>query len=104
MADDDIVIEIDDPVHAGFIWRLVGACEVMDALISAREEYGDNVGLGLAIALAEKEVADLRATMAGYSLRAVARYGYDINDYGQIGTQIRDNRPVMVIEGQTDEG
>jgi hypothetical protein len=97
MGSEKIIIAMGEK-HAWLFMRLVGASEVLDALQSVKGVAATTPGFGHAMALAERQVADLRANIGGEALRAVARAGHDITRVPSVYTQLHEGRPVLVID------
>jgi hypothetical protein len=93
----DHTIRLSGNEHSNTVWRLFGAADVLHSLKKAQEDYGNLSGLGMAIAVAEKEVAELRAQMAGGTMRIVQEHGFDITKHHEIVTTIDSGEAVIML-------
>lgn len=95
---DKIKIEVDDKTRR-FISELHGAAIVLNGLMDGKKPKSQLPGFAFAVALIEKEIADMRAQMAGAIYRCAAKAGHDISNVTGIFTTIgKDGRPVIEIE------
>lgn len=99
MSSDKIQVEADDKTRR-IISELHGAAIVLGALLDGDQKPKSKLpGYMLAVALVEKEVADMRAQMAGAVYRCAAKAGHDISNVKTIFTTIgKDGTPVIEIE------
>lgn len=97
----DHKISLKGNSHGNTVWRLFGAADVLQSLQQAQKEYGNLSGLGMAIAIAEKEVAELRAQMAGGTMRVVQEHGFDITKHHDIVTTIDDGEATIMLNQPT---
>lgn len=63
-----------------------GGAFVLDALMDGEKPKSSLPGFALAVALVEKQIADMRAQMAGAVYRCAARAGHDISNVTSIYT------------------
>jgi hypothetical protein len=77
------------------VWRTYGSAMVQEAL---KSEKCTLPGFALAVALAEKIVADNRAELAGTALREAAKYGADIARSTGVFTTVENNAVVLEVE------
>lgn len=91
-----IPIDVNDKL-AGQIWRTLGLAQAFEAL-GGSEPKSKLPGFALAVALVEKELADMRAQMAGAVYRAAAKAGHDVASVASIYTDIKDGKPFVQIQ------
>lgn len=95
---DKIQVKADDKTKR-VISELHGAAIVLSALMDGDKPKSALPGFALAVAMVEKEVADMRAQMAGAVYRCAAKAGHDISNVRSIYTTIgKDGTPVIEIE------
>jgi hypothetical protein len=98
MSDDKIEVEPDAKTRR-VISELHGAAMALGALLDRDQKAKSTLpGFSLALALVEKEVADMRAQMAGAVYRCAAKAGHDISNVTSIYTSIgKDGTPIIEI-------
>lgn len=96
---DKIQIKADDKTKR-VISELHGAAIALGALLDGdRKPRSALPGFAFAVALVEKEVAEMRAQMAGAVYRCAAKAGHDVSNLRQIFTTIGKNgNPVIELE------
>lgn len=83
------------------ISELHGAAIALAALVSGDDHKPKSQlpGFALAVALVEKEVADMRAQMSGAVYRCAAKAGHDISNVRSIYTALgKDGTPIIQLE------
>lgn len=93
-----ITVPLTEPDALEHFWRMIGALEVAEDLKEQREEYGNLPGLGMAIAIADGTVAEMRARMAGHSIRAAQAAGHDILKHADVLTALVSGKPVVQLK------
>lgn len=97
---DKIDVAVDDKTKR-VISELHGAATALGALVSGDDHKPKSQlpGFALAVALVEKEVAEMRAQMAGAVYRCAAKAGHDISNVRSIYTTIgKDGTPIIQLE------
>jgi hypothetical protein len=98
---DKIQIKVDDKTKR-VISELHGAAIALGSLLNHDDDRRPKSalpGFALAVALIEKEVAEMRAQMAGAVYRCAAKAGHDVSNLRQIYTTIgKDGNPVIELE------
>jgi hypothetical protein len=97
---DKIQIKADDKTRR-VISELHGAAMALHALVDGDEKKPKSAlpGFAFAVALVEKEVAEMRAQMAGAVYRCAAKAGHDVANLESIYTAIgKDGTPHIEIE------
>lgn len=97
---DKIQVRADDKTKR-VISELHGAAIVLAALVDGEDHKPKSAlpGFAFAVALVEKEVADMRAQMAGAVYRCAAKAGHDVSIIRSIYTTIgKDGTPVIELE------
>lgn len=98
---DKIQIKVDDKTKR-VISELHGAAIALGSLLNHdddRRPKSSLPGFALAVALVEKEVAEMRAQMAGAVYRCAAKAGHDVSNLKNIYTTIgKDGNPVIELE------
>lgn len=79
------------------IWRAGGAQTVLDALEKECRKTA-YPGVGMAIAIAEREVANLRVDLSGQVLREVAKHGHQIAKIKSVYTTISKGKIILEID------
>lgn len=95
---DKIEVKADDKTRR-VISELHGAAIALQSLLGDGDKPKSQLpGFTLALALVEKEVAEMRAQMAGAVYRCAAKAGHDICNVRSIYTAIgKDGTPVIQI-------
>lgn len=96
MSDGRIAIEAD-PKTASQIWQTYGLAQAYEAL-GGKKPKSQLPGFALALALVDKELAEMRAQMSGAIYRCAARAGHDVAKIAAIYTSIKDSKPHLEIE------
>jgi hypothetical protein len=99
MADERITVE-PDPKTRRVISELHGAAVALTALLpDGKTPKSSLPGFALAVALVEKEVAEMRAQMAGAVYRCAAKAGHDIANLRSIYTTVgKDGTPKIELD------
>jgi len=88
-----------DPKTTRVISELHGAATVLAALYDGDKPRSQLPGFTMALALVEREVAEMRAQMAGAVYRCAAKAGHDVANVRSIFTSIaKDGTPVIQLE------
>lgn len=90
-------IEVKNPALGNGVMRAVGVGHVLDAL-RPQPEFHRLPGFALALAMAERMMADMRASIARDTLREAHRAGLDIGQSKAIYTTMKDGKPALEIE------
>jgi hypothetical protein len=83
------------------ISELHGAATALAALVDGPDHKPKSAlpGFALAVAFVEKEIADMRAQMAGAVYRCAAKAGHDVSQLRSIYTTVgKDGTPVIQLE------
>ncbi|WWT39830.1 hypothetical protein [Microcystis phage Mwe-JY25] len=96
-----IVVQIPDK-HLPSLWRMQGAQSLLNVLEETKSKSGGAGGFVLALAVAEREVAELRVDWAGRALRIVAAAGHDISNIPAIYTEAVDGAVALTFSAQGD--
>src|SRR5690242_14630778 len=96
---DKIQVKVDAKTGR-VISELHGAAIALGSLLdNDRRPKSALPGFALAVALVEKEVAEMRAQMAGAVYRCAAKGGHDVSNLRNIYTTIgKDGTPVIELE------
>jgi hypothetical protein len=96
---DKIDVKVDDKTKR-VISELHGAAIALSALRDGDDKPKSTLpGFILALALVEKEIADMRAQMAGAVYRCAAKAGHDVSQLRSIYTTIgKDGTPLIQLE------
>lgn len=96
---DNIEVKADDKTKR-VISELHGAAIALSALMTDDQKPKSQLpGFAMALALVEKEVAEMRAQMAGAVYRCAAKAGHDISNVRGIYTRVgKDGTPHIEIE------
>ena len=100
MSDDKVDVKVDDKTKR-IISELHGAAIALSALMidGGNKAKSQLPGFMLAVALVEKEVADMRAQMAGAVYRCAAKAGHDVANVRSIfTTNGKDGTQIIQIE------
>ena len=93
-----IQLETDDKTRR-VISELHGAAVALNALKPNDKPLSQLPGFLMAVAIVEREIADMRAQMAGAVYRCAAKHGHDVANLRSIYTNIgKHGRPVVEIE------
>lgn len=77
----DIHVPITNPKHKLAVHRFLGAIEVYGALEAMKDIYAKTPGFNAAMAIVEKEIADLKVGTMTANVRAAAKAGVDLAVY-----------------------
>lgn len=77
-APDEIKVPITDLKHRVAVGRFYGAAMVMDALTKAGKQFDKLPGFNAAVAVAERELAEVKLSLHGMNIRAAAKAGVDL--------------------------
>lgn len=96
---DKIQVKVDDKTKR-IISEFHGAVIALGGLLDGdRKPRSQLPGFGFAVALVEKEVAEMRAHMAGAIYRCAAKAGHDVSNLKNIFTTIgKDGTPIIELE------
>lgn len=96
---DKIQVKADDKTKR-IISELHGAAMALGSLVDDdRKPRSALPGFAFAVALVEKEVAEMRAQMAGAVYRCAAKAGHDVSSLRNIYTTVgKDGVPVIELE------
>lgn len=96
---DKIQVKADDKTRR-IISELHGAAIALGGLLNEDQKPKSALpGFAFAVALVEKEVAEMRAQMAGAVYRCAAKAGHDVSSVRSIYTTIgKDGSPVIELE------
>lgn len=78
---DVMETKIDDFHHVKLCCEYVGAHLVMDSLEKLSKDFPKVAGIGLAIATAKAEVADIRTRMLTRNIKVAMKAGIDLDKY-----------------------
>jgi hypothetical protein len=73
--------KIDEFHHVKLCCEYVGAHVVMDSLEALIKQFPNVAGIGLAIATAKAEVADIRTRMLTRNIKVAMKAGIDLDKY-----------------------
>lgn len=96
---DKIDVKADDKTRR-VISELHGAALALGALLDSEQKPKSQLpGFAMALALVEREIAEMRAQMAGAVYRCAARAGHDISNVRSIYTTVgKDGVPLIQLE------
>ncbi len=97
MAEDDKIAVALTPKQQGLVWETNGAAAVVEALREVKKSGTTAAGFILALAVAEKTLAEMRISMGQMALRAAAAAGHDISRCPAISTGVRDGQAVLLL-------
>lgn len=102
----DILVPIRDNKHKLFIHRFIGATEVYAALEAVKGIYSKTPGWNSAMAIVEKEIAELKVAMMQANVRAVAKAGVDLAAYRVLSVDGENVicRPIDVADEEASGG
>jgi hypothetical protein len=80
---DAIEIEIKDPLHAHRIGQMYGQAEIVAALHAVPDAL-KLPGFHLALAIAEKELSELKSQTVALNMRFAAKAGHDLSRNGSM--------------------
>jgi hypothetical protein len=88
----------NDPKLTAFVWQLYGAIEILEELKGIGGPNAKLPGFTLALALAERTVADFRARLSTVALIAAAKAGADVGNSSGVTTSIEGHEVVLTVE------
>lgn len=98
MAEQEKIQVEPDAETRRVISELHGAAIVLTALLDGDKPKSTLPGFALAKAIVEKEVADMRAQMAGAVYRCAAKAGHDVSNLTSIYTTVgKDGTPKIEL-------
>lgn len=87
--------DVKSPKLIRQIWTVYGAAMVMEAI---KEQESTAPGARLALAVAEKIVAEERILLSAEALREAARAGYDVGKSKTVHTTVKGSTVMMEVE------
>lgn len=93
---DKTTVEITKPTHLRVIGEWYGISTVVDAL--EKVEAGAKLpGFGLALAVAQRVLAEKKADMLTLNLRVIASAGIDVATMKSVTLDYSGGKPVLVV-------
>ena len=97
-TDTPMKIKPNNPKLTAAVWLLSGALQVLDEMTRVDGASAKLPGFVLALAVAERAAADLRAGLATVVLRAAAKAGADVGNSRGVVTSIEGLEVVLTVE------
>jgi hypothetical protein len=80
-SEGEILVPITDVKHRVAVGRFFGAAMMLEALEKAEKQFGKLPGYNAALAVAQRECAEVKVSLYGMNTKAAAKAGVDLSQW-----------------------